>query len=70
MGVKVLGMPLAVFLVVALILLLIFTCVCCIVKDKIFGKKPEQFSDIGKRGQDVWFGKTAGDREVQTAASP
>lgn len=57
MGVKILGMPLAIFLVVAAILLLVLTCACCTLKDKIFGRKHERLSDIGKRGHNVWHGK-------------
>jgi sensor histidine kinase regulating citrate/malate metabolism len=57
MSAKVLGMPLAIFCVLIVILLLVSLCCCFAFKDRVFGTKPEEISDIGKRGRDVWLGK-------------
>lgn len=63
MSIKVGSLPLAIFVVLMAILLLITACVFCMLKDRIFGKKEEQISDIGKRGQELWLAKDDTDVE-------
>lgn len=63
------GLPLPIFIVIMAVLLLIATCVFCCMKDRIFGKKEEQISDIGKRGRELWLAKEDTDVEVARPTS-
>lgn len=72
MSLKVGGMPLAIFIVLVAVILLICTCVFCMLRDKIFGRRGPDISDIGKRGRDIWMGKeeAGGDIEARPVTSP
>ena len=69
MSVKVGGLPLAIFIVLIAVLLLVASCLFCFMKDRIFGKREEQISDIGKRGQELWLAKDDTDVEVARPTS-